>query len=44
MISVKDVTAISKAAGFLPPLIKNDEEQGVMDALYHNTKNSTSHL
>jgi hypothetical protein len=26
--------AISKAAGFLPPLIKGDEEQTVMDALY----------
>ena len=30
--------AISKAAGFLPPLIKGDEEQTVMDALYKTQK------
>ena len=30
--------AISKAAGFLPPLIKGDEEQTVMDALYTTQK------
>ncbi len=30
--------SISKAAGFLPPLIKNDEEQTVMDALYLTQK------
>ena len=30
--------SISKAAGFLPPLIKNDEEQAVMDALYQTQK------
>ena len=30
--------AISKAAGFFPPLIKGDEEQAVMDALYSTQK------
>ena len=30
--------SISKAAGFLPPLIKNDEEQIVMDSLYQTQK------
>ena len=30
--------SISKAAGFLPPLIKYDEEQAVMDALYQTQK------
>ena len=30
--------SISKAAGFLPPLIKGDEEQAVMDALYSTQK------
>ena len=30
--------AISKAAGFLPPLIKGDAEQTVMDALYATQK------
>ena len=33
--------AISKAAGFLPPLIKGDREQTVMDALY-KTQQSVS--
>jgi len=33
--------AISKAAGFLPPLIKGDREQNVMDALY-KTQQSVS--
>ena len=30
--------SISKAAGFLPPLIKGDQEQAVMDALYLTQK------
>ena len=30
--------AIAKAAGFLPPLIKGDDEQAVMDALYKTEK------
>ena len=30
--------AIAKAAGFLPPLIKGDQEQTVMDALYSTQK------
>ena len=30
--------SISKAAGFLPPMIKGDEEQAVMDALYSTQK------
>jgi len=30
--------SISKAAGFLPPLIKGDQEQSVMDALYATQK------
>jgi len=30
--------AIAKAAGFLPPLIKGDEEQTVMDGLYKTQK------
>ena len=30
--------AIAKAAGFLPPLIKGEEEQTVMDELYKTQK------